>query len=62
MKISERIDDLRKRYKQDIREYRADINTYSDNFALEEKGAMETLQRVVKDLNKLYNILQGEQQ
>ena len=62
MKISERIDDLRKRYKQDIREYRLDINTYTDNFALEEKGAMETLQRVVKDLNKLYNILQGEQQ
>ena len=62
MKISERIDDLRKRYKQDIREYRLDINTYTDNFALEEKGAMETLQRVVKDVNKLYNILQGEQQ
>lgn len=60
MKISERIDDLRKRYKQDIREYKLDINTYSDNFALEEKGAMETLQRVVKDLNKLYNAIKGE--
>ena len=59
MDILKDIDKLIKDYKASILEYRHDIANYDDNFAIEEKGYLEGLQRVVKDLTKLRKKIEG---